>query len=44
MVDDARTAWNPTECEGEHGRTGTQPDRSFPAREGAALKLLSTRL
>jgi hypothetical protein len=52
MLDDARTAGNPNARanilkafrNAVDGRTGTQPDKSFTAQQGAELKLLSTRL
>jgi uncharacterized protein len=52
MLDDARTAANPNAKanilkafrNAVDGRTGTQPDKSFTAEQGAELKLLSTRL
>ncbi len=52
MLDDARTAGSPNTKanilkafrNAVDGRTGTQPDKSFTAAEGAELKLLSTRL
>jgi hypothetical protein len=52
MLDDARKAANPNAKanilkafrNAVDGRTGTQPDKSFTAQQGAELKLLSTRL
>ena len=52
MLDEARTAGTPNAKanilkafrNAVDGRTGTQPDKSFTAQEGAELKLLSMRL